>query len=391
MINLDFNKTPFGPRGALGAWQEAQNAFARAKAERHGQEILNAFNAQQNPQRVKELALSNAFNEENNPLKLEEARQQNEWRPQLNQSTLNSQAANTEATRLNNDLSRETNPFKAREAKRQAEFNAFADPYARQQAEINNQLYEKKQKAAIQALNNRGLYSGTNSGSKDEMQYARNVELDNPQLEGDPDAIREAGEVYIRSGDKLADGTPLNPISEATKRALKRAEKSATTALQFNQSMSGQKAEKELKIFTDYADRGIAPYATTYAGKSPTQIIDSLKSDPKSQKRLGRFIGAQGLLFEIANVQNRLAGGQPGITTISEMMKASGQHIDTSFPKLSAETRAEARRYMNEALEEGFAARESVGTSLSNPGNKKSGEKKQTKDRVYNPITKRLE
>lgn len=181
MINLDFNKLPFGPRGALGAWQEAQNAFARAKAERHGQEILNAFNAQQNPQRVKELALSNAFNEENNPLKLEEARQQNEWRPQLNQSTLNSQAANTEATRLNNDLSRDTNPFKAREAKRQAEFNAFADPYARQQAEIDARYYEPTKKADIRSKNATADWrsSGGMGGgvAQKAAQYAKNVVL----------------------------------------------------------------------------------------------------------------------------------------------------------------------------------------------------------------------
>ena len=206
--------------------------------------------------------------------------------------------------------------------------------------------------------------SGGSTGSKDYQNYISGVASDNPQLR--PDQLREASDVLANGGNQLADGTKLNPMSFGTNSAFNRTVKATTTANQINNLNTANQAEAELDVLTKISDRLRKPYATTYAGKSPQQIFDSFKNDDKSQKQLGELIASNALEFDIAQARNRVAGGQPGITSTNQMMSEAQQHINTTWPKLSGKARTSANEALNKALREGLAARNKAGYGAGN-------------------------
>jgi hypothetical protein len=260
--------------------------------------------------------------------------------------------AGLESTQLSNDLMRQTNPL-AR---------------AKEQAQID------QIKAMQNYYNQGGAKAGV--GQKEQQYFQSLVGQDNPHLKGDPAKLYAAANALARGETTLPDGTPLNPLSPAAQQSLDRLAKGASTAALVNTGVKANQAEAELSKLSELAGPSLKEYGTTYAGYSPQQIVDSTKSDEKSQKRLGQFIAAQAMQYEMAQIRNRIAGGEPGITATQELMHRSGQVINTYFPKLSSTAREEARTTMDDWLGKALKARQDVGirpSQLSRFGNKKKG------------------
>jgi hypothetical protein len=229
---------------------------------------------------------------------------------------------------------------------------------------ILNEYLKEREPAEIQEIKERANYyarggPGGSTGSKDYQNYVAGVANDNPNLT--PQQLTEATDVIARGGTTLKDGTQLNPMSFGTSQAFNRAVKSGTTAAQINTANFANQAEAELDVFNDYTTKWIAPYATTYFGHSPEQIADSFKNDDKSQDALGKLIAANTLEYEKAQIRNRIAAGQPGITATHQLVDEAQQYIRTSWPRLSAKARLSANNALNEAIKAGLQARNKVG------------------------------
>lgn len=228
---------------------------------------------------------------------------------------------------------------------------------------LNNYL-SKREEAEIEELKKRSQYYGQggygqSTGAKDYNAYLNAVAEDNPHL--NPSQIREASNALAEGRNSLPDGTQLNPMSYGTKVAFDRSFRPTTTAAQINSSNLANQAESEIDIFNKYSNEWIKPYGTTYYGHSPQQIIDSFKNDEKSQTKLGKLIAANTLQYEIAQIRNRIAGGQPGITATHELMQEAKQHIDASWPRLSTKAREAAAKNIDLAIKAGLAARNKIG------------------------------
>lgn len=180
-------------------------------------------------------------------------------------------------------------------------------------------------------------------------------------LDWSPEKVTEAANGYLSGSNQFSDGTPLPSPSGLVKANLDLVAKSGTTASALTGNIRAQQAEAELGVLTNYANKWLAPYGDTFAGYSWKQIADSFKSDPESQKQLGRFAASQALQFEIAQVRIRLAAGQPGITSTQEMMQLSQQVINARYPMLSAVARKAASDALNEAITAGYQARMKAG------------------------------
>lgn len=202
--------------------------------------------------------------------------------------------------------------------------------------------------------------SGAGVGTKNWNFYANQVKQDNPGL--NDEQVREAANAYARGDQVLGDGTPLNPISPATKLAFDNAVKSGSTAQGINNMNLAHQSEAELDVLGKKAQEWAGRYGDTVFGHSPQLILDSFKkNDPTAQKQVGRLIAANALQFEAAQIRNRIAGGQPGITSTQQLVKESQQHIKTQFPNLTAIARKEAGERIDEAIKAGLAARSKVG------------------------------
>lgn len=181
----------------------------------------------------------------------------------------------------------------------------------------------------------------------------------------DQDKIDEAASAYLNGETSLKDGTVLPPPSGITKNLIDQVTKAGSTAALINQGVKANQAEIELDVLSKFAIKNLKPYGTTYLNMSPQQVSDSFKSDKESQKRLGRFIAAQQIQYEIAQNEIKLAMGQPGVTSTQELMQLGQQMIKTSYPKLSFEAREESQRAFREALSAGLAARNKYGIRAS--------------------------
>lgn len=222
--------------------------------------------------------------------------------------------------------------------------------------------------AQAQLLGMGGRNAGT--GQKEEMFFQSLVGRDNPQLK--PEQIYEASNVLRQGGNQLSDGTPIKALSPASQTSYDRLTKGSTSTALITQGVKANQAETELKVLDAYTTPKVSVYGDTYFGKSPAQISDSFKNDEASQTRLGQFMGAQALQYEAAQIRNRMAGGEAGITATQELMGKSGQVIDKFAPKLSAKARQIAMETIDDGLGKALAARRSVpigASSLSLPQN----------------------
>lgn len=288
----------------------------------------------------------------------EQAQQNVDWNPRKWQSEIQNRNALTQGYNIDNRYA----PDRMRLANEH-------------QSQVN-QLYPDLTKAQIQNYQMGGR-GGMGVGAKDDALFIKSIGQDNPGF--NQDEIRQASNILSEGGTAMPDGRQIN-FSPASQRAYDRALKSTTSSPLITQGVKANQAEAELEVLSDYAQKGLEPYGDTINNMSPQQIVDSFKSDEKSQKQLGRLIGAQALGYEAAQNRIRLANGQPGVTSTEELMKLSGQQIKTKFPKLSYVARKEAARYMDEGLKKGLNARKSVGIGASSIVNKKgqASEKKAT-------------
>lgn len=232
---------------------------------------------------------------------------------------------------------------------------------------LENKWYGPKEQADIdykKYLSSGGSSNGGkggNSGIREEAFFQSLISKDNPQLKGDPDKIYEASNVIRAGGDSLSDGTKLNPLSPASHTSLERLAKGTTFAGIANPLAKAEASEAESKVMVDLAMEDAKPYLETYFGYSIPQIMDTFETDEKSQKRLGNFIASQAAQYEIAQIRNRIAQGEPGITATQELMGKSQQIINAKYPRLSAIARQQAAKRLDEYLSKGLEARKSVG------------------------------
>jgi hypothetical protein len=233
---------------------------------------------------------------------------------------------------------------------------------------------------AMSELRKRGGF-GQGVRGREELLFNSGVAQDNPHLTTN-EQIREAANAYSEGKDTLSDGTPLKPMSPSTKRSLDALTKATTYAGAAVPIIKAKQADAELKTLMDMSQKDFEYYATTYNGYSPKQIIDTFKNDDASQVKLGNFIASQAAQYEAAQIRNRIAGGEPGISATQELMGKSAQIIDSKFPRLSAKARAQAAKRLDQYLDAGLKARISVGIGASDI-TKKPPENK-GKQRTYN-------
>lgn len=276
--------------------------------------------------------------------KMAELSQQMQYNPQRWQSEMNLQGAQT------NKMNTMT-PLEAEETRLK---NKSYPDYIRSQIAANNSLAGQRESGT----------AGMGTGGKEELMFQNFVEKDNPQLKT-PAQIYEASNVLREGGNQLSDGTPLNPLSPAARSSLDRIYGGTTTSANRTALISGTQAEAEINVLSKFAQNGLKEYGYTYANMNPRQIYDTLKSDPKSQKKLGKLIAAQQLQYEIAQNEIKLSNGEPGVTSTHELMQIGQQMLNLKFPKLSYEARKEANSYFLEALKEGLEARKKAGISIS--------------------------
>jgi hypothetical protein len=300
----------------------------------------------------------------------------NEEQPEKFRSEMMSAAIQRALGQANADKINTMTPLEAAELSLK---NQFYPELTRQQIESAKAL------AAMRQLGG----SGVGAGGKEELLFQNLVRRDNPGLTDDQ--VYEASNVLRQGGDTLSDGTKLSPLSPASQASFDRLTKYGTTSPLITGNIQGAQSEAEIDALAKHAQAGIRPYGDTYAGYSPAQIIDTFKNDKESQERLGRFIAAKQLQFEIAQNQIRLANGKPGVTTTQELMDLGMQNIKGAYPMLSGKAREAAQNYFIEGLKKGFQARKQVGlgasSSFSQPGSSSS----KAATVRYNPATGKLE
>lgn len=237
--------------------------------------------------------------------------------------------------------------------------NQFYPDYIRSQIASNNALSKMRESG--------GGTSGLGAGGKEELFFQQLVGKDNPQLNNDPNKIYEAANVLRQGGDTLSDGTKINPLSPAARSAYDRVVKYGTTSPTITSGIQGNQAEAEMPVFKKVIDEGIAPYGTTGPGEiSAAQISDALNvEDHAAQKRLGKYLAAQQLLYDRAALSLRINALPPGVTLADEIKKLSYASVNAKFPRLSAEARQIASDIVAETLTKALEARRSVQTGAS--------------------------
>lgn len=233
--------------------------------------------------------------------------------------------------------------------------------------------YNKAQIAAQQSLanyRNMGGGYGMGTDAKNLLQLQKQIMVDHPEL--DQNQANQWASAYLAGNTQLADGTPVPPASGLAQAYINKALKNQTTAGLLTKNIQAKQAEAEIQVMNKYANEGTQLAGTTYAGYSPDQLIDAFGSDPESQQKLGKIIGSQAIQYEIAQLRNRMAGGQPGVTATQELMQQSGQLISSRYPRLTPQARIAASNFINQALQEGLDARLKLGISAGS-GNVAAG------------------
>lgn len=120
-------------------------------------------------------------------------------------------------------------------------------------------------------------------GAKNEQFFEQLVGRDNPQLGNDPDKIFEASNVLRQGGDRLADGTPLNPLSPASLGMYDTLTKSQNTAQGINQQRFAATLDNTFKVADKHADQAFeyAALAGKTKGGIDQLIAQTGKDDPR--------------------------------------------------------------------------------------------------------------
>lgn len=198
---------------------------------------------------------------------------------------------------------------------------------------------------------------------QEENKYNEGVGLDNPDLRGDPNKIRQAANILAAGGNKFPDGKPINPMSPETKRSFDRLSKGTTTSPLVTQGIQAQQAEAELPVYDKYIKQGVhdTGYGNTTYGYSPKQIVDSLDvNNHAAQRRVGHYLAAQQLLYDRAALTLKINALPAGVTLADEIKKLSAQTIKARYPRETAEARQIASEEVAKAMKEGLKARQSI-------------------------------
>ena len=139
--------------------------------------------------------------------------------------------------------------------------------------QILNKTLPQRETAEIGEIGARSNYYNQGGGhagvsQATEKAFENSVLADNPQIT-DPDKQREAINVLTTGGTKLADGTPVNPMSDITQRAYDRAYKTTSTAQGINQGLQANQASAELKVLNPVINEGTKDYGNVMFGQSP--------------------------------------------------------------------------------------------------------------------------
>lgn len=228
-----------------------------------------------------------------------------------------------------------------------------------QEKQINLKYLPQENEAKIasdKALANYRQMGGGRGGVKytNQVQLMNSIKKDNPNL-SDDQAFEAAGNL-IEGNPTLSNGQPFK-VGGLTRNMADVVAMGGVPAPITTGNVRANQAEQEIGVLNEYAQKGLAPYGDTFLNMNPQQISDTFKTDDASQDRLGKFIAAQAIQYEIAQNRIRLAAGQPGIGSTEELMKLSQQSIGAKYPKLSYKARKESSRYLDEALKEGLKAR----------------------------------
>lgn len=236
-------------------------------------------------------------------------------------------------------------------------------PLEAEELRLKNKSYPDYIKSQIN-MYNMGGRGGMGTGAKEELTFQSFVQKDNPKLR--PDQVYEASNILRQGGSQLPDGTPLNPLSPASEESLNRITKYGTTSPIITQGIQASQAEAELPIYDKAIREGVKPYGTTTFGHSPQQIEDSINiHDHAAQERLGKYLGAQQLLYDRAALTLKINSLPPGVTLADEIRKLSVQSVNAKFPMMSDEARKVASEFVAKTLREGLKARKSVNTGSS--------------------------
>jgi hypothetical protein len=286
------------------------------------------------------------------------------------QAALDSSQLQNQATQMNN---RWIDPKAMSQLSLQGAQTNEANQVAAGQG-LANQFMPQKTQSAIDLQKAQADYYNMGGGrggvsNKNQLFLDQQTKADNPNFT--PAQVRQASDAIQNGQSALPDGTPIN-VTNHIKNALDATIKGNTTAPLITQSVKANQAEAELSKMAAMADVDNAPYAKTYFGKSPQQILDTFKTDKESQTRLGNFMAAQAAQYEISQQRNRVAGGQPGVGSTEELMKMSMQRINSEYPELSAAARQQASKRLDEYLKSGLDARNAVGLRPSDINKKTS-------------------
>ena len=265
-------------------------------------------------------------------------------------------------------------------------------PLEARELALKNELYPELTKSQIS--NNLALakqrqlgYGVMNAGGKEELFYQNATKDANPNFTQEQlaDAINRS-----RQGQTtLSDGiTPIN-ITEPMARSADRIEKYGTTGSLLTQAKTGEQAEKEIGVLSDYIVKGIGDYGDTFYGHSPKAIVDSFSNKKEDQQALGRLMAAMQLNVELASVQERLATNKSTATITEEIMKHAQNDIKASWPFVSQVARTEQNRYLREALTKGLAERQKIklGVGKVNP----TGAPEKSTNKTFNLETGKYE
>lgn len=143
-----------------------------------------------------------------------------------------------------------TNTMLPLEAENQKNINKWYGPKSEQEINSGKSLADFRKMG--------GGRLGT--GAAEEIFLQNLVSKDNPQLDT-PEKIYEARNVYANGGTQLSDGTPLNPISPATRSAMDRIVKGTNTAQGLNQQRFAATTDKLLE-----EGQKLMPVVSQYSG-----------------------------------------------------------------------------------------------------------------------------
>lgn len=364
--------------------QELANIFAQLKNEQAPQEFESKLAneaAQRNFSEVNANRLAQMT-----PLDVQKQSLENEFYPQQQQAQLD--LLGTQQKRME-----QMTPLEIQELILK---NKFYPDWMQSQIDAQRQQAASSKSLADQrALGGMGL----GVGGREEMLFQSLVAKDNPDLT--PDQVYEASNTLRMGGDTLQDGTKLKPLTPASRASFDRLVKYGTTTPLITQGKAAEQAEREIDVLGNYITQAVKPYGDTFNGYSPKQIMDTFSPKKSDQIRLGRLAAAQQLQVDLAAIQNKLNSGQSTASITNEILDRSEALIKTKWPRMSADARQEAQRYLKEALQQGFEARRSVELGAStfqnmgqgaplpgrSPGNQ-GGAPTMTKKRLkFNPAT----